>query len=206
MKFEKISDKKLRITCTEKELKIKNIDPGKLTSDPDEAQDLILDIIESLEDKFDFDISGARFMIEATSTPNDTFVVVLTNMEDDEKNHGETQQGKKFLKLKQKMEGLLKCEEKNVIIRFDSLENTIAFADATLDRFQFKSELYKVNGEYYLNIKPSGKQLLDKTSILRISSDFGHYMENACVCEGYLKEHASLIIPHKAVQKLVSEF
>ena len=206
MKFEKINEKKLKITYSVKELEGKNIDPKKLTSNSEEAHDLILDMMESIEDKFDFDISSNRLMIEAASTPDNEFVLTITKLEDEERNIPENIVTKKLLKLKQQKEDLEKFEEKNVIVKFDSLESTICFAKAVIERFDVKSELYMIKNDYYLNIIPYKTKSFDRSSLLRISSDFGNYISNAPVFEGFLKEHAKRILQRQAIQTLIKEF
>ena len=205
MKFEKINEKKLKITYSVKELEGKNIDPKKLTSNSEEAHDLILDMMESIEDKFDFDISANRLMIEASSTPENEFVLTVTNLEDEDRNIPETIVTKKLLKLKQQKEDLEKCEEKNVIVKFDSLESIVSFAKAVIGRYYVKSELYMIKNDYYLNIIPYKSKPFDRSSLLRISSDFGNYISNAPVFEGFLKEHAKKIISRQAIQTLIKE-
>lgn len=206
MKFEKINEKKLRITYSVRELEGRNIDPKALVSNSEEAENLILDMVESIEDRFGVDISSNKLMIEASSTPENEFVVTITDLEEEDKNYAENIVNKKLLKLKQQKEALEKCPEKNVIVRFESLEDAVSFAYAVSGLISEKSELYKLKNEYYLNIMPSGKQFLDKTSLLRISSDFGSYVSNAGVYEGYLREHAKKILAKNAIKKLSEEF
>jgi adapter protein MecA 1/2 len=206
MKFEKINEKKLRITYTMKELEGRNIDPRKLISNSEEAQDLILDMVDSLQDRFDFDMSTNRLMIEASSTPENDFVVTVTNLEEEDRAFTENTVNKKLLKLKQQKETLEKSDDKIAIIKFDSLENTIAFASAVYERFSVISALYKIKSDYYLTLKPRENGFMDKSAIMKISSDFGNYVPSAMIFEGYLKEHARLILARQALRKLAKEF
>lgn len=205
MKFERINDKKSKITYTIKELEVRNIDPKKLITNSEEAQDLILDMVESLEDRFDYDISSARLMIEASSTPENDFVVTITNIDDEEKASG-SMVSKKLLKLKQQKTELEKNTENNIIVKFETLDDLIDFARSIYGRINVKSEMYKIKSEYYLNIMPYKNHYLDRTMLLRLSSDFGIYVSNASVFEGYLKEHATLVLGRQAIKRLAFEF
>ena len=66
--------------------------------------------------------------------------------------------------------------------------------------------MYKIKSEYYLNILPYKNQYLDRTMLLRLSSDFGIYVSNASVFEGFLKEHAVLVLGRQAIRRLALEF
>lgn len=54
MKFEKLSENKIRITLTVNDLKNKDIDFHNFMSNPLETQDLFLDILEEAKEKIRF--------------------------------------------------------------------------------------------------------------------------------------------------------
>ena len=55
MKFEKLSENKIKITLTSQDLKDKNIDFHSFMSNPLEKQDLFLDILEEAEEEIGFE-------------------------------------------------------------------------------------------------------------------------------------------------------
>lgn len=64
MKFEKLSENKIKITLTSQDLKDKNIDFHSFMSNPLEKQDLFLDILEEAEEEIGFEFKDYPVRIE----------------------------------------------------------------------------------------------------------------------------------------------
>ena len=61
MKFEKLSENKIKITLTSQDLKDKNIDFHSFMSNPLEKQDLFLDILEEAEEEIGFEFKANAY-------------------------------------------------------------------------------------------------------------------------------------------------
>ena len=68
MKFEKLSENKIKITLTSQDLKDKNIDFHSFMSNPLEKQDLFLDILEEAEEEIGFEFKDYPVRIEALAS------------------------------------------------------------------------------------------------------------------------------------------
>ena len=86
MKFEKLSENKIKITLTSQDLKDKNIDFHSFMSNPLEKQDLFLDILEEAEEEIGFEFKDYPVRIEALAMANGEFIVTVTRVVPDSKN------------------------------------------------------------------------------------------------------------------------
>lgn len=80
MKFEKISENKIRITLNIEDLKEKDIDFHSFMSNSIESQDLFLDMLDQAEKEVGFVTKDYRVMIEALAMSNGNFVLTITRM------------------------------------------------------------------------------------------------------------------------------
>lgn len=80
MKFEKLSENKIKITLTSQDLKDKNIDFHSFMSNPLEKQDLFLDILEEAEEEIGFEFKDYPVRIEALAMANGEFIVTVTRL------------------------------------------------------------------------------------------------------------------------------
>ena len=78
MKFEKLSENKIRITLTPGDFEEKHIDFQDFMSNPLESQDLFLDILEEAKSQIGFNTSDYRVKIEALAMIDGDFVVNVT--------------------------------------------------------------------------------------------------------------------------------
>ena len=80
MKFEKLSENKLRIILSIKDLEEKDINFHDFMSNSLETQDLFLDMLEEAEEQVGFNTRNYRVKIEALAMTDMDFIVTITRM------------------------------------------------------------------------------------------------------------------------------
>ena len=80
MKFEKISEDKIRITLTSKDLQDKSIDFHTFMVNPIESQELFLDMLDEAEEKVGFDVKDYNLRIEAVVMSDESFILTITRV------------------------------------------------------------------------------------------------------------------------------
>ena len=78
MKFEKLSENKLRITLNIRDLADKDIDYHSFMSNSVDTQKLFLDMLEKAEEEVGFKTKNYKIMIEAVVTSTGEFIVTVT--------------------------------------------------------------------------------------------------------------------------------
>ena len=85
MKFEKLSENKIRITLTVNDLKEKDINFHDFMSNPLESQDIFLDILKEAKEKIGFNTTDYKVKIEALAMIDGDFIVNITRILETEK-------------------------------------------------------------------------------------------------------------------------
>ena len=81
MKFEKLSEYKLRVTVSNDELlENSNGDLDNLMSNPSKARNTFLEILDKAEDEVGFHIDNSRIRIDAKSMYNGDFIFTITKL------------------------------------------------------------------------------------------------------------------------------
>lgn len=81
MKFEKLSEYKLRVTVSNDELlESSNGDLDNFMSNPSKARKSFLEILDKAEDEVGFHIDNSRIRIDAKSMYNGDFIFTITKL------------------------------------------------------------------------------------------------------------------------------
>lgn len=207
MKFEKISENKIRITLTVNDLKDKDIDFHDFMSNPIETQDLFLDILEQAKEKVGFNTTDYRIKIEALAMIDGDFIVNITRISETEK--AITTQKKK-LKVRRKSAS---AKTEQAIYKFDSFDDYCYFIQYLSKNNLTNAHLiakkivaYIYQNEYYLifnNINADYKNLLKFYSSI---TEFGTYINNSSLFISKLQECGKVIIKNNALKTSLKHF
>lgn len=212
MKFEKLSENKIRITLTAGDLKEKDIDFHDFMSNPLETQDLFLDILEEAKEKVGFNTTDYRVKIEALAMIDGDFVVNITRMSETEKekNLPSTSISKKKFKVRRKS---LTPKPEQAIYKFDTFDDYCYFIQYLSENGMSKAHniaknivAYIYQNEYYLifhNINPEDKNLLKFYSSI---TEFGTYINNSTLLISKLEEYGKIIIKNNALKTSLKYF
>lgn len=80
MKFEKISENKIRITLTIQDLAEKEIDFHVFMSNSIESQDILLSMLEEAKKEIGFDPEDYNLKVEALALADTNFIFTITKM------------------------------------------------------------------------------------------------------------------------------
>ena len=208
MRFEKLSENKLRIIVSMKDLEEKDIDFHDFMSNSLETQDLFLDILEEAEEKVGFHTKNYRVKIEALAMTDMDFIVTITRMvpPEAEKN---VPTHKKF-KVRRKQ---VQTEATKAIYRFSSFDDYCYFIQyvsqnhlSTAFNIAKHISLYLYKEQYYLilmNIHPEYPHL---KKFLSSIVEFATYINPSTLFLAKLQECGSLVIKHNAFRTSLKHF
>lgn len=204
MRFEKLSENKIRITLTTNDLKDKDIDFHDFMSNPLETQDLFLDILEEAKEKIGFNTTDYRVKIEALAMIDGDFVVNITRMSETEKTTHTTCTPKKKFKVRRKTTS---SESNQSVYKFDCFDDYCYFIQY-LSQNNFsnaylvakKIVTYVYQNEYYLvfnDINPNYKNLLKFYSSI---TEFGTYINHSALFISKLQEYGKVVVKNNALK------
>lgn len=210
MKFEKLSENKLRITLTVNDLKDKDIDFHDFMSNPLETQDLFLDILKEAQEKVGFSVTDYRVKIEALAMIDGDFIVNITRISETEKNNSIASSPKKKFKVRRKT---VVPKSEQAVYKFDCFDDYYYFiqylsqnnlSNAHLIAKKIVAYIYK--NEYYLifnDINYTYKKLLTFFSSV---TEFGTYISNSSLFISKLQECGKIIIKNNALKTSLKHF
>ena len=149
MRFEKLSENKIRITLSHQDLEAKHIDFHSFMSSSLDSQDLFFDMLDEAEKQIGFVTKDYRIRIEAFALSEGDFIVTVTRSlpEGTEKNSF-----KKKVKIKRKSPAL---ENSLVVYCFYSLDDVFAFMEYAknqklpLDKIAKSIAIYEYKNAFY---------------------------------------------------------
>lgn len=196
MKFEKLSEYKLRVTVSNDEL----LDCGKgdldnFMSDPSKARKSFLEILDKAEDEVGFFIDDSRIRIDAKSMYNGDFIFTITKLIPKNK----TIKKVKPLKVPIKKDDTLAYS----FVDIEHFFNFCTFLKKQkinrLREFCKTIELYKYNNKYVLicsNINSTYKYIGMLYSGI---TEFGNFLTSQSAVATMIKERGELVIGHNAI-------
>jgi len=156
MKIKKINDNKLKIFLSINDLDEKNIDVDTFLANPIESQNLFLEILDLVEEKYNFDIENNKAIIEAISLDNNNiFILTITKLKTDI----DTAQ-----------------ENNSNIYCFDNTDDILSFY-STLQKNNIKlinHNIYQLGNKYYFLLNDCEQQNF-KIFLLEFSSPVHNY-------------------------------
>lgn len=196
MKFEKLSEYKLRVTVSNDELlENSNGDLDNFMSNPSKARKSFLEILDKAEDEVGFHIDNNRIRIDAKSMYNGDFIFTITKLIPKSKS------SKKVKPLKVPIQ-----KDNTLVYNFVDIEHFFNFCNFLkaqkinrLREFCKTIELYKYNGSYALiclNINQNYRYLGKLYSGI---TEFGNFLTSQESVAMLIKEHGSLVISHNAI-------
>lgn len=204
MKFEKLSENKIKITLTSQDLKDKNIDFHSFMSNPLEKQDLFLDILEEAEEEIGFEFKDYPVRIEALAMANGEFIVTVTRVVPDSKSLH------KKVSVKRKN---TKIDSKYAIYKFASFDDYCNFVKYLKNHnlsLSYKVAknilLYLYKKDYYIvfdniNLKYSNIAKFNSAII-----EFAKFISNSSLFICKLLENGEIIMNNNAIKTGIKYF
>ncbi len=207
MKFEKLSENKLRITLNIRDLADKDIDYHSFMSNSVDTQKLFLDMLEKAEEEVGFKTKNYKIMIEAVVTSTGEFIVTVTRSLPDSVGISSK---KKTFKTKRKTVNSL---NNKIIYSFNSFEDFCLFCNSldknivkNLNKISKDITLHFFKNTYYLLIENSNTNYVYTKSLINYVAEFGTYSHNSHILCYELSEYGKLIFKNNAIKLCLKYF
>lgn len=208
MKFEKLSENKLRIILNLDDLADKHIDYHSFMANSTDTQNLFLDMLDKAEKEVGFVTKDYKIMIEALVTSNGEFIVTITRYLPNEFFSSTTK--KKSLKVKRKYT----TNTNHIsIYAFNSFENYCLFCSSlnstiikNINKISKNISLYMLKNTYYLVIKNVNIELENSKLFYSLISEYANVIHKADIFEYKLKEYGNIIFENNAIKKCKKYF
>ena len=201
MKIEKLTENKIRIILKREDFKDKTLDINQLFLTTPESHQLFLELLNRAEKEVDFDTTGHKLLIEASSENEDIFIFTITKYIETDINV--KSKHKKVLTIK-KTSNIFNAS--SLIYQFSEFEDFCEFCNfansnncINIKKLYKNSVLYLYNNTYYLvidGINLTNHSLLALHSNLLEFSSLTKYTKNF---KFKLKEHGKIIIKNNAI-------
>lgn len=215
MKFEKLSENKIRITLTINDLKDKDIDFHDFMSNPLETQDLFLDILKEANEQIGFNTSDYKVKIEALAMIDGDFVVNVTRVSDSDRNSIptttiSTNSPKKRFTVRRKT---VSPKSNQVVYKFDSFDDYCSFIQYLSQNnlcnayvVAKKITLYTYENSYYLILINVNENYQNKLNFYSSIIEFGKYISNSTLFVSKLQECGKIVVKHNAIKTSLKHF
>ncbi|HEX9062465.1 MAG TPA: adaptor protein MecA [Clostridia bacterium] len=208
MKFERISENKIRVTIPIRDLEERNIDINSLNYNSPAAQELIWDMMEQAELQFGFNTSDSQLAIETIPDSIDGCVVNITKLDDD----SDFESIQKYIKNRFRKSDLRskrksrKVSSTVMIYSLDSFEDLCALATKLSDIYLGESTLYKCRETYYMVLVRNTYTDSNSRIFECILGEYARKVGNVAFFEGYLNEYGTKIAEGNAIEVINSYF
>ena len=203
MKFEKLTENKIRIILNIEDLKEKNIDFHSFMSNSLESQDLFLDMLEQAEEEIGFATKDYKLIIEALASLEGNFVLTITRVTPE----NDAKQSQKKVQTKRKSALPNQVLSMYAFNSFDEFCEFCTYIKNSLLQAKLKrSILYQYNNKYYLTLHNMNLSADDFKSFHCASIEFSAYVHHPDIFERKLVEHGKIIIPKNAIGTCIKHF
>lgn len=207
MKFEKLSENKIRITLSIQDLAEKEIDFHVFMSNSIESQDILLDMLEQAKKETGFDPENYNLKIEALAMADTNFVFTITKEVPEERGKFP----KKKFTIKRKSLNPSSTQAVYAFSNFDDYCSFLSFLRDSnlLDNISHIADtilLYGYNEKYYLLMNGIHSEVVNKLRFYTAITEFAKYITNSKVFASKLLECGNLIMKHNALEIGLTHF
>lgn len=193
MKFEKLTDTKIRIILSLRDMELNNISVENILSNSTDSQKLLESIITKAEKKLGFKPGDSKLLIEAVATSSEQCIFTITKL------------------LDEKI--CIRNYANSFIFKFDSFDDFINlctflnnFSYLHLKDFSKNFSLIFYNGTYYLQALNAENFSIVLDYMRTIFSEFGKDVSHSTGIEGILNEYGKVIFAKNAIHKCIRSF
>lgn len=210
MKFEKISDNKIRITFSVFDLEERDINLHDFMSNSLESQDLFLDMLEEAEEKVGFKARNCKIKVEALAMTENNFVLTITRVSPNNGKKSNSIAPKVKPKIKRKSDSL---QSSHLVYKFNTFDDYCHFIESLISsnlsdasKIAEKIMVYSYHNFYYLDLYNLNSKYTKISKFLPAITEFGSYILNPDLFICKLNEVGKIIIKHNALKKSISTF
>lgn len=193
MRFEKLSNDKIRIILNLQDLEDNDIDYQSFMSNSSDTQKLFMNILDEAEEQIGFKTKDYKLMVEALATFDGDFIITVTRSLPEINAYK-----RKTIHAKRKSE---KLDTDTIIYRFNSYDDICDFVlllkNANIPgliTFTKKFSLYTYRNNYYLVMENINKDFIGIKQFLCALTEFGTSINNSNLFKSRLSEYGRPII------------
>ena len=209
MKFEKLSENKIRIILTMQDLTEKHIDFHSFMANSIESQDILLDMLEQAKKETGFDPEDFNLKIEALAMADTNFVFTITKVSPEQ----ETQKNikKKFTVKKKALNSSCNTYAIYCFNSFEDFCGLLQFLKKSrlcncISKIADNILLYSYKNKYYLQLNNINTEIALKYNFYAIITEFAKSVLNSRPFTSKLSECGTLIMKHNALKTGLKHF
>ena len=206
MRFEKLSNDKIRIILDLQDLEDNDIDYQSFMSNSSDSQKLFMEILDEAEEQIGFITKDYKLMIEALATIDGDFIITVTRSLPDFDIASVYK--KRTIKAKRKSN---KLTTDTIIYEFNNFDDIFDFVlllknlnISGLNAFTKDFALYTYKNNYYLVMDNIDKNFDAIKTFLCALTEFGKSINNSNLFKSKLNEYGTLLVKnnfYKALSK-----
>lgn len=193
MKFEKITDTKIRIILSLKDMELNNISVENVLSNSADSQKLLDTMLSRAEKKLGFKPDDSKLLVEAVAPSSEECIFTITKLLDD-----------KICCLKSNESFIFKFEKFDDFINLCTYLNNFSYL--CLREISKSFSLIYYNGTYYLRFIEVGNSSIVVDYIKNLFDEFGKDVSLSAGIDGVLNEYGKVIFSKNAILKCLSSF
>ena len=193
MKFEKITDSKIKIIVSMQDMGLNNISTENIFSNSTSSQKLLQSILNRAKKEIGFETGDSRLLVEAIMSSGVEYIFTITKLDDNQ----------------------LYLEKNNnlFIFKFIDFDDFLALC-TFLKNFSFlclkdiskNFSLIYYNNTYYLKFLKTKEYSIVIDYIKNFFDEFGEDVSNSTNIDGFLNEYGKVIFPKDAILKCLYSF
>ena len=198
MRFEKISENKLKIILSNDELPNSN-NLDNFMSDSKKAKDSFIELLDEAKMAVGFNAEDYKIKVDAKAMMNGEYVFIITRLV-------KLKHGHRVVKPKPVLNN--KCNYKSAIYQFENLDDFYDFCSYLkyhkinyLNNLCKFNTLYKYGGKYYLYLNQINKNYKKLAMFYTSITEFSKFFSSKEMFTATLKEHGDKIIDRSAIFK-----
>ena len=209
MKIERIDDNTVKCFLSNEELRELEITYKDFVTQSEKARELVMRIVEQATEEVGYRPPQVAMDMQIVVLPEKGMVLTFS-----EKLPEKFASNPSLLQYLEEMKRVLKMQSTPdpdinyfnmplwIVLRFDDLHRIIELSQNLPSNLRIRSRLYKMNGFYYLIMEKGCASYRNYCKITLRALEYGYYLSSNDDFEGFLDEHATVMIPQKAIQKL----
>lgn len=193
MRFEKLTDAKIKIVLSLKDLEKNNLSTENILSNSVDSQKLINKIINKAEQELDFEPEDSQLLVEAVISSPEECIFTITKLSNSE----------------------VCCSLGNCsfIIKFDCFENFLNlcsflknFSNLCLKELSKNFSLIYYNNTYYLKFTETDFSSISIDYVRSLFMEFGNDVSLSPCIDGILNEYGKIIFKTNAISMCINCF
>ena len=208
VKFEKLSDNKIRIILSIQDLTEKHIDFHSFMANTIESQDILLDMLEEAKKETGFDAEDSNLKIEALAMADTNFVFTITKV------CPELEKEKVRKKFTIKRKSINPITSTQAVYEFPSFDDFCSFLQflkesnlaSKVTSIADSASLYRYKSNYYLLLNQIHPEVIDRLKFYICITEFARYITNSKLFASKLSECGTLMIENHAFEVGLKHF